>query len=79
LEFHTLDGRGLGSLGKVAVEPPPTDRLAEGGRQDGVVSPNASGLQWPGPTFTGGELPIPLVEQSGTELGDRKVAELGED
>ena len=44
-----------------------------------MVATDAGRLEGTSTTFAGGQLAVPLVEVPGRQLGDRHVAELGED
>ncbi len=79
LELGMAQGRGLGPLGRVAVDPAPADGLAECGREHGMVAADAGRLERTVTALTGGQLAVPLVEVPGRQLGDRDVAELGVD
>jgi|GEM_PF-3513057 len=78
-ELGALEPGGPGTFGRVAVEPAPAHRLAEGSGQHGVVPSDACCLEGPASALSGGKFAVPLVEVTGIQIDDPPVAELGVD
>ena len=84
LELHLFKCRGPGpfcrvALGRVALGPLPTDRLAESGRQHRVLPADAGGLQRTSPTLVGGEHPVEIAEVPGRQVPEGDIPEGWED
>jgi hypothetical protein len=78
-ELGALETGGPGTFCRVAVEPAPAHRLAEGSGQHGVVPSDACCLEGPASALSGGKFAVPLVEVTGIQIDDPPVAELGVD
>ncbi len=78
-ELGPTQRRRLCPFGRVPIEPPPADGLAQCGGEHRLVTTDAGWLEGTAPALAPRQLLVPLVEVPGHQLSDRDVAELGED